>query len=60
MSIRKELEGREYILVTKNISPSPSCGNSGSVQFVLDYRNAFDLIDHSLLMAKLLQYDINP
>ena len=55
MSIREELEGREYILVTKNISPSPSCGNSGSVQFVLDYRKAFDLIDHSLLMAKLLQ-----
>ena len=60
MSIREELEGREYILVAKNISPSPSCGNSGSVQFVLDYSNAFDLIDHSLLMAKLLQYDINP
>ena len=51
--MREELEGREYILVTKNISPS--CGNSGSVQFVLDYRKAFDLIDHSLLMAKLLQ-----
>ena len=28
--------------------------------FVLDYKKAFDLIDHSLLMAKLLQYDINP
>ena len=60
MSIREELEGREYKLVAKNISLSPSCGNSGSVQFVVDYRNAFDLIDHCLLMAKLLQYDINP
>lgn len=28
--------------------------------FVLDYKKSFDLIDHSLLMTKLLQYDINP
>ncbi|PFX26077.1 putative RNA-directed DNA polymerase from transposon X-element [Stylophora pistillata] len=28
--------------------------------FTLDYKKAFDLIGHSLLMAKLLQYDINP
>ena len=28
--------------------------------FVLDYKKAFDLIDHSLLMVKLSGYDINP
>lgn len=28
--------------------------------FVLDYKKAFDLIDHSLLMIKLSDYDINP
>ena len=28
--------------------------------FVLDYKKAFDLIDHSLLMIKLPDYDINP
>ena len=27
---------------------------------VMDYRKAFDLIDHKLLMAKLSNYDINP
>ena len=28
--------------------------------FVLDYKKAFDLIDHSLLIIKLFDYDINP
>ena len=33
-------------------------GNDVKV-FVMDYRKAFDLIDHKLLMAKLSNYDIN-
>ena len=33
---------------------------NGVRSFVLDYKKPFDLIDHSLLMAKILQYDINP
>jgi hypothetical protein len=28
--------------------------------FVMDYKKAFDLIDHKLLMAKLSNYSINP
>jgi hypothetical protein len=28
--------------------------------FVMDYKKAFDLIDHKLLMAKLSNYNINP
>ncbi len=28
--------------------------------FVLDYKKAFDLIDHTLLLEKLSCYDINP
>ena len=36
-------------------------GTSNDVRvFVMDYRKAFDLIDHNLLMAKLSNYDINP
>ena len=27
---------------------------------MLDYKKAFDLIDHSLLMIKFSDYDINP
>ena len=27
---------------------------------MLDYKKAFELIDHSLLMIKLSDYDINP
>ena len=30
------------------------------LESVLDYKKAFDLIDHSLLMIKLSDYDINP
>ena len=36
-------------------------GSGAEVRVViLDYKKAFDLIDHSLLISKLLQYFINP
>ena len=41
---------------TRALDGTGNCGRA----FVLDYKKAFDLIDHRLLMAKLLQYDINP
>lgn len=36
-------------------------GKSNDVRaFIMDFKKAFDLIDHNLLMAKLCSYDINP